>query len=218
MANVLLIGATGFVGTALLNELLSRGHQVTAIVRNAARLAVTHERLTIVEGDATDVATLAAVDNVDAVISSFNAGWSNPNLYEDIKAAYPRIVEGVKQSGAKRLLVVGGAGILYVQPGVRLVDSGLLPAEWMPGVRAMAEFYLNTLSNETQLDWTYLAPAGNLGNLQPGTRTGQYRVGSDSLLTDANGDSFISVEDYAVAMVDELESPKHSRQLFTVAY
>ena len=118
----------------------------------------------------------------------------------------------------ERLLIVGGAGTLFVAPGVRLVDTGTLPQEWLPGVRSLGEFYLNTLMNENDIDWVFLSPAANLGNLQPGTRTGSDRVGKDDLLTDKKGDSFISVEDYAVAMVDELEAPKHHKERFTVAY
>lgn len=118
----------------------------------------------------------------------------------------------------ERLLIVGGAGTLFVAPGVRLVDTGTLPQEWLPGVRSLGEFYLNTLMNENDIDWVFLSPAANLGNLQPGTRTGSYRVGKDDLLTDKKGDSFISVEDYAVAMVDELEALKHHKERFTVAY
>ncbi len=219
MKNVVLIGATGFVGNALLNELLSRGHKVTAIVRDAGKVKVQNANLTVVEGDAADIAAVKAVAaGTDAVISAYNSGWANPRQYEDNKATNPKILEAAKQAGVERLLIVGGAGILYVAPGVRLAETDSLPEAWIPGVKSMYEFYLETVSKEQDIDWVYLAPAGNLGNMTTGERTGKYRVGTDTLLTDAEGNSFISVEDYAVAMVDELEQPKHHKQLFTVAY
>ncbi len=219
MQNVLLIGATGFVGNALLNELLSRGHSVTALVRDPAKVSASSPLLTVVRGDVTDVASTAALaSGKDAILSAYNSGWGNPRQYEDNKANYPLILEAARQSGVPRLLIVGGAGILYVAPGVRLAETDALPAAWIPGVRSAYEFYLETLSQEQSVDWVYLAPAGNLGNMTTGQRTGRYRVGTDTMLTDANGDSFISVEDYAVAMVDELEQPHHHKALFTVAY
>ena len=217
--NVLLIGATGFVGSALLNELLNRGHKVTAIVRDANKVKVQNENLTYVEADATDPAQLATIaKGMDAVISAYNPGWANPRLYEDTLENYPKIVEGVKRAGVRRLLIVGGAGTLFVAPGVRLIDTGTLPAEWIPGVKSLGEFYLNTLMKEQDIDWIFFSPAGNLGNLQPGTRTGKYRLGKDDMLFDEKGESFISVEDYAVAMVDELEQENHHQERFTAAY
>ena len=217
--NVLLIGATGFVGSALLNELLNRGHKVTAIVRDAKKVKVQNENLTYVEADATAPAQLAEIaKGKDAVISAYNPGWANPRLYEDTLENYPKIVEGVKQAGVRRLLIVGGAGTLFVAPGVRLIDTGTLPAEWIPGVKSLGEFYLNTLMKEQDIDWIFFSPAGNLGNLQPGTRTGKYRLGKDDMLFDEKGESFISVEDYAVAMVDELEQENHHKERFTAAY
>jgi hypothetical protein len=124
----------------------------------------------------------------------------------------------VKKSGTERLLIVGGAGTLFVKPGLRLMDTGTLPEAWLPGVKSLGEFYLNTLMKEQDIDWIFLSPAANLGNMQKGERTGKYRVGKDDMLVDAEGNSFISVEDYAVAMIDELETPKHHKERFTVAY
>ncbi len=219
MKNVVLIGATGYVGKALLNELLSRGHKVTAIVRNPSKVEFKNDNLTIVEGDATDIATVKELSaGTDAIISAYNPGWANPRQYEETLENYPKILEGAKQSGVERLLIVGGAGTLFVKPGVRLVDTGTLPEAWLPGVKSLGEFYLNTLMQEDDIDWVFLSPAGNLGNMQYGTRTGHYRMGKDDLLVDEKGDSFISVEDYAVAMIDELETPKHHKERFTVAY
>lgn len=129
-----------------------------------------------------------------------------------------RLSREQKQAGVRRLLIVGGAGTLFVKPGVRLVDTGTLPESWLPGVKSLGEFYLNTLMKEQDIDWIFFSPAGNLGNLQPGTRTGKYRLGKDDLLVDEKGESFISVEDYAVAMIDELEQENHHKERFTAAY
>ncbi|MBQ3689079.1 MAG: NAD(P)-dependent oxidoreductase [Bacteroidales bacterium] len=216
--NVLLIGATGFVGSAILNELIARGHNVTAVVRNPEKLA-DKPQVKAVKADVADVAAIAELaKGKDAVISAYNPGWTNPRQYEETLENYPKILEGVKKSGVGRLLIVGGAGTLFVAPGVRLVDTGSLPEAWLPGVKSLGEFYLNTLMKEDGIDWIFLSPAANLGNLQPGTRTGKYRTGKDDMLVDEKGDSFISVEDYAMAMVDELETPKHHKERFTVAY
>ncbi|MGN0221651.1 MAG: NAD(P)-dependent oxidoreductase [Prevotella sp.] len=222
MKNVTLIGATGFVGKAILNELLLRGHKVTAIVRNPQKVGVKNENLNVVEGDATCPDTLAGVaKGADAVISAYNPGWQNPRQYEETLENYPRIVEGTKRAGVKRLLIVGGAGTLFVAPGLRLVDTGNLPAEWLPGVKSMGEFYLGCLLKEKEIDWVFFSPAGNLGNMGqngPGERTGKFRLGKDDMLFDGNGESFISVEDYAYAMVDELEQANHHYERFTAAY
>lgn len=222
MKNVVLIGATGFVGSAILNELLLRGHQVTAIARDPKKVQVTHANLTVVRADATDPDALTAIaQGKDAVISAYNPGWQNPRQYEETLENYPKIVQATKQAGVKRLLIVGGAGTLFVAPGLRLVDTGNLPAEWLPGVKSMGEFYLNYLMKEKELDWVFFSPAGNLGNMGqngPGKRTGQFRLGKDDMLFDEKGESFISVEDYAFAMVDELEQANHHQERFTAAY
>lgn len=219
MKNVVLIGASGFVGNALLNELLDRGHQVTAIVRNAQKITRKHDRLSVLAMDVEETEKLKEVcKGHDAVISAYNPGWSNPNMYEDTLRVYPEILEAVKASGVKRLLIVGGAGSLFVKPGLRLVDTGTLPEAWLPGVKSMAKFYLETLVKETDIDWVFFSPAANLGNLKPGIRTGKFRLGKDNLIVDEKGESFISVEDYAVAMVDELEQENHHRERFTIGY
>ena len=127
MANVVLIGATGFVGSAILNELLARGHKVTAVVRNAAKLPK-NDNLTAVEEDVANVDAIANIaKGKDAVISAYNPGWNNPDIKRLIEENYPKIVEAVKKSGVQRLLIVGGAGTLFVKPGLRVVDSGFVP-------------------------------------------------------------------------------------------
>ena len=219
MKNVVLIGATGFVGSAILNELIERGHKVTAIVRNLESAKVKNPLIEYVVADATNPSELARIaKDKDAVISAYNPGWANPRQYEETLENYPKIVEGAKQSGVRRLLIVGGAGTLFVKPGVRLIDTGTLPEAWLPGVKSLGEFYLNTLIHEQDIDWIFFSPAGNLGNMTTGTRTGKYRLGKDDMLFDEKGESFISVEDYAVAMVDELEQENHHMERFTAAY
>ena len=196
MANVILIGATGFVGSAVLNELVERGHHVTAVVRNAAKLPKSSQ-VEAAEADVADVEKVADLARgKDAIISAYNPGWANPDI--------------------KRLIIVGGAGTLFVKPGLRVVDSGAIPAEIMDGVRPLGDFYLNTLTRETDIDWVFFSPAGEFD--AEGPKTGKYRLGKDDLLVDATGKSHISVRDYAAALVDELEHPAHHRTRFTIGY
>ena len=219
MANVVLIGATGFVGSAILNELLSRGHKVTAVVRNAAKLPK-NDNLTAMEEDVANVDAIANIaKGKDAVISAYNPGWGNPDIKRLIEVNYPKIVEAVKKSGVERLLIVGGAGTLFVKPGLRVVDSGAIPAEIMDGVRPLGNFYLNYLTNEHDLDWVFFSPAGAFEEADKGQRTGKFRLGKDDLIIDPKtNSSHISVQDYAVAMVDELEKPAHHKERFTIGY
>lgn len=216
MKSVVLIGASGFVGTAILNELLSRGHKVTAVVRNPEKINVSSSNLDIVKTDVSDTNVMVEIcKGKDAIISAYNPGWGNPDIYEETLRNYPLILEATKQSGTKRLLCVGGAGTLFCAPGLRVVDSGAIPDAIMDGVKSLGEFYLNTLMNEKTIDWIFFSPAGTL---ESGKRTGKFRLGKDDLIVDKNGISHISVEDYAVAMVDELENPKHHYERFTIGY
>lgn len=211
---IALIGATGFVGSAILKEALDRGHEVTAIVRHPEKLQP-HAKLRPQKVDVyneDEVARLIA--GHDAVISAFNPGWSNPDIYKQQVKGIEAIIKGVKQAGVKRLLFVGGAGSLEVKPGVQLVDTPEFPKEWKQGSLATREA-LNQLRKESELEWSFLSPSADLS---PGQRTGKFRLGTDQLLKDANEQSRISVEDYAMAMIDEVETPKHIRQRFTVGY
>lgn len=212
--NVVLLGATGFVGSALLQEALNRGHRVTAIVRDSGTLGK-HDSLIARRGDVYDTASLATLlEGNDALISAFNPGWKDPNLYDDQVRGTRSIIDAAKKAGIKRVLWVGGAGGLEVKPGVRVVDDPALPAWVRPGSLATIDA-LDQLRKEPELDWTFLAPSAEM---KPGERTGKFRLGGDQLLVDSNGRSTISVQDFAVAMIDELERPLHLRQRFTVGY
>lgn len=214
---IALIGATGFVGSAILKEALHRGIQVTAIVRHPEKLQA-QENLTIVKANVMDTDELSKLfKGNDVIISAYNAGWTNPDLYNEFMKGSQSIQEAVKRSGVTRYIVNGGAGSLFVAPNVQLVDTDQFPAEWKPGALA-ARDYLNILKKEDQLDWTYVSPAIEMNPAMPHERKGIYRTGLDNPVFDANHKSAISVEDLAVAIVDEAENSKHIRQRFTVAY
>lgn len=212
---VALIGATGFVGAPLLVELLDRGHQVTVLARTPSKVAV-RAGVTVVQADALDAQQVAAaVAGHDAVVSAYNPGWTEPKIYDLFLQGTQAMIAGVKRAEVKRLLVVGGAGSLFVAPGVQLVDTPPFPAEYKQGALA-ARDALNLMQKETTLDWTFLSPPIALA---PGARTGQYRTGADHLLP-GTGDApaGISVQDLAVAIVDALERSLHIQKRFTVAH
>ena len=217
---VALIGATGFVGMALLQELLNRGHEVVALVRHPEQFPV-REHVQIIKADVLQADEVErAVAGVDAVVSAFNAGWTNPNIYADFMQGSRAIVQGVKAAGVKRYIVVGGAGSLYVN-GQQLVDSPEFPAAIKPGATAARDMFTE-LQKEAALDWTLLSPAvgfhgGSAAQAQG--RTGQYRTGKDEPLMQADGTpGDISAADLAVALIDALDRNIHLRERFTVAY
>ena len=217
---VALIGATGFVGAGLLEELLRRGHEVVVLVRHPEKFPV-REHVQIIKADVQHSDEVRrAVTGVDAVVSAFNAGWANPNIYDDFMQGSRAIAEGVKAAGVKRYLVVGGAGSLYVN-GQQLVDSPDFPAAIKPGATAARDMYTE-LQREQDLDWTVLSPAvGFHGGsaAQARGRTGHYRTGKDEPLMQADGQSGdISVQDLAVALIDALEQNQYLKSRFTVAY
>ena len=206
---VVLFGASGMIGSRVLQELVDRGHDVTAVVRNPEKITAAGVRA--LEGDVMDESTVAStIKAADAVISAY----APPQGHEEaIVKATRSLVAGMKQAGVKRLIFVGGAGSLEVAPGVQLVDTPNFPEAFK--AIALAHRDVLPVLNESTLDWSYLSPAAFI---QPGERTGKFRLGGTRLLTDDKGESRISAEDYAIALVDELENPTHVRQQFTVAY
>lgn len=201
---VVVLGVSGRAGSRLRHELLQRGHQVTGIARDVSTVPA-QEGLTLASADVADVERLVPLlKGHDAVISSTRFVGSDA----------ASLIEAVEAAGVPRLLVVGGAGSLEIAPGVALIDTPEFPAAYKEEAGAGRDF-LNVLRGEKELDWTFLSPSALF---EPGQRTGKFRVGKDSLLVDAQGNSSISMEDFAIALVDELEQPKHSRQRFTVGY
>lgn len=215
--HIALLGATGFVGAALLAEALARGHRVTAVVRNPAALTTPHDLLTVVQGDVNQPAALARqLAGHDLVLSAYNAGWGRPDLYDAFLAGSRAIEHATAEAGVPRLVVVGGAGSLVVD-GRQLVDGPQFPAEYKAGATA-ARDYLHELQQNTALDWTFVSPAVEM---HPGIttgRTGRYRLGTDSPVVDADGRSVLSVHDLAVAVLDEVEQHRFGRRRFTAAY
>ncbi|OHX21329.1 NAD(P)-dependent oxidoreductase [Chromobacterium sphagni] len=210
---IALIGASGYVGSALLQEALQRGHHVTALVSRPERIEA-QANLTAVKTDVQDSAALAAqLQGFDAVLSAFS-GHAQAEQFDYFVKGIRSIVAAAKAAKAPRLLVVGGAGSLEVAPGVQLVDTPEFPEQWKASALGAREA-LNLLRAETELNWTLLSPSAML---QPGERTGKFRLGKDQLLVDEAGNSHISVQDYAVAMIDELEKAEHQRSRFTVGY
>jgi putative NADH-flavin reductase len=210
---IALIGASGFIGSALLKEALARGDHVTALVRHPEKLAAA-ANLQAVKADVLDQPALAALlKGQDAVISAFS-GHAQGNIYDYYVQGMRTIIGATRDAGVARLLVVGGAGSLEVAPGQQLIDTPAFPAQWKPTAEGAREA-LAMLRQEQELDWTMLSPSAHIS---PGQRTGVFRLGGDQLLLDASGESHISLEDYAAALIDELERPAHSRQRFTVGY
>jgi putative NADH-flavin reductase len=211
--NIALIGATGFIGSGLLKELLSRGHRVTALVTHPEKLAP-HANLKAVKIDVLDETALAThLKGHDAVISAFS-GHAQSNIYEYYLRGIRSIIAASKTAQVPRLLVVGGAGSLQAAPGTDVVDTPEFPAQWKPTALGAREA-LRLLRNEKDLNWTMLSPSAMIAL---GQRTGKFRLGGDQLLVKPDGKSEISLEDYAVAMINELEKPAHPRSRFTVGY
>ncbi len=206
---VVLFGASGMIGSRILLELIRRRHAVTVVVRNPEKITVAGVK--VVKGDVTDRAGVAAVvTGAEAVISAYSPPQQQERM---LLNATESLLAGLSEAGVKRLIVVGGAGSLEVAPGVQVVDTPNFPAEWK--AIALAHRDVLPILKESSLDWTCLSPAGLI---QPGERTGKYRLGGTNLVMDEKGESRISAEDYAIALVDELENPRHLRQQFTLGY
>ena len=201
--NITLIGASGNVGSRILKELTDRGHHVTAIARHPEKIAKL-PNVTATYGDASNKdALVSLLKGADIVISALRFAGTDPRI----------LIDAVKAAGVKRYLVVGGAGSLEVAPGVKLIDTPGFPEAYKPEATKGGAF-LDLLREEKELDWTFLSPSAMF---VPGERTGKFRLGGDQLLTSEKGSS-ISFEDYAVALADEIEKPKHRRQRFTAGY
>jgi hypothetical protein len=211
--DIALIGASGFIGSALREELLARGHRVTALVAHPEKLpAAPH--LTAVAVDVLDTAALTEkLRGFGAVMSAFS-GHAQKDVLGYYEKGIRSIIEATRHAGVPRLLVVGGAGSLEVAPGQQLLDTPTFPAAYKASAEG-ARQALKLLREERELTWTMLSPSAVIA---PGERTGRFRLGGDRLLTDAKGESRISVQDYAAAFVDELEKPAHPRRRFTVGY
>lgn len=211
---VAIIGATGFVGTAILNEIANRNHQITAI----ARTSQLNEQVNWSQTNIFDIDQLTTVlQGNDVIINAYNPGWTNPNIYQDFIAGSKAIQEAVKKSGVKRFITIGGAGSLYVAPGIQAVDTPEFPKEYYAGASA-ARDYLNILKEEKELDWAFFSPAFEMHAGITTGRTGNYRLGLETPVVDENNRSILSVEDLAVVIADETENPKHHQIRFTAAY
>ena len=211
---IALIGASGFIGSALREEALRRGHQVTALVSHPKKLNATATNLSVKQVDVQNTAQLTeALTGAEVVISAFSG-----HAQDDIRGYYVQgvksIIAAAKAADVPRLVIVGGAGSLRVAADTRLIDTPAFPEEYKATALG-AQDALALLQEEPALNWTMLSPAAEIF---PGERTGQFRLGLDDLLVDDEGNSRISVQDYAVALLDEVDHPQHERQRFTLAY
>jgi putative NADH-flavin reductase len=212
--NVVLIGASGMIGSRVLKELVSRGHKVTAVVRDPSKIEA-GPGVTVVQCDVNDAAALAGIlSGADAAVLSYSPP---PGNEQQVTPATRSLFVAMKRAGVKRVIAVGGAASLLVAPGVTLLNSGHLPEQWKAIAKAHSDLLdqLRTTNLGAGLDWTYFSPAGLI---QPGERTGKFGLGKDDLVVDGKGGSRISAEDYAIALVDELERPQHVRERFTIGY
>ena len=210
---IAVFGASGMIGQRITQEALARGHQVTALGRHPEKVTASHPNLTAQAANALDPASVAAaVAGQDVVVSAISPNDQEPAVLVDSAHA---LLEGLERAGVKRLIVVGGAGSLEVAPGLQLVDSPQFPAAWRPGALAHRDGLNVYRQTNSSVDWTYFSPANFIA---PGARTGAYRTGAEQLVVDDKGESRISAEDYAVALVDEIETPRFTRQRFTAAY
>ncbi|HEY4383615.1 MAG TPA: NAD(P)-dependent oxidoreductase [Ktedonobacteraceae bacterium] len=211
---IALFGISGMIGQRVAQEALTRGHEVKGIVRDPSRFQSTHPQLTVIQGTLSDPESVAqAVIGYDVVVNATGPrhdGSDSPQTYLDNAHA---LLEGLKRTGVQRLIVVGGAGSLEIAPGVQLVDTPDFPAAWKAGASGLRDAL--AIYRAADLDWTFFSPAAMIA---PGERTGIYRTGTDQLLTNDKGESNISAEDYAVALLDEIETPHFIRRRFTVAY
>jgi putative NADH-flavin reductase len=213
---IAIIGATGFVGSSILNELASRNHEITAIARNPKNEEKENINWQKADVNNTDELSKILAGN-DVVVSAYNPGWSNPNIYNESISGAKAIQEAVKKSGVKRFITIGGAGSLYIAPNVQLIDTPEFPKEIFDGANA-ARDYLNIIKEEKDLDWAFFSPAIEMHQGTKTGRTGKYRLGLENPVFNDEQRSILSVEDLAVVIADEVEIPKHHKVRFTAAY
>ncbi len=210
---IAIFGASGRIGSRIVNEALNRGQDVTAVVRHPEDYTLESPHLRVAKGDLFNTQHVeAAIFDHDVVVCAYSpTHGATPSTISEITVP---LLNGMKQAGVKRLIIVGGAGSLEVAPGKQLVDTPDFPEAYKPVALAHRDA-LKIYSAEKEIDWTYVSPAAEI---VPGERTGTFRVGGKQLLTDAAGKSFISMEDYAIAILDEILHPQHIREQITVAY
>lgn len=214
---IVLLAATGQAGRSVLSELLSRGHEVTAVARNPGKLP---SSISTIRDDLSSADRIAEIiAGADAVISAFGPAKDDARFFSEISytdqlpSVTARAVTAVRNAGVPRLIVVGGVGSLWFSPGVTVLDSG----HWPDNLAPIATSHIKTLValRASDINWTYFSPPMLI---EPGVRTGVFRLGGDDLIVDADGMSWVSFEDYALALVDELERPAHERARFTIGY
>lgn len=209
---LIIFGASGALGTRLVSEALLRGHEVTGAARSLEGLRTRNRPIRTVSADATDPASVAEVAGGHDVALSAVTVHAQPEMLVD---AARGLLDGLARAGVPRLVVAGGAGSLRVGSGQRLMDTPDFHAEWKPEAQAQADALAVYQSDEGPVEWSYVSPAALL---EPGRRTGRYRLGDDELLFDDTGRSAITMEDFAIAMLDEAENPQHMRRRFTAAH
>lgn len=218
---VVLLAATGRAGSTILNELISRGHQVTAIARNLDKLPKQlPESVKPICDDLSSVDRIAEIiTGADAVVSAYGPPSSDPRYTSDMTytdqlvSVTERLIAAVRKAGAPRLIVVGGCGSLEFSPGVTVLNSGYWPEQYVPIATSHMKAFAALRASD--INWTYFSPPMLI---EPGVRTGKFRLGGDSIIIDEQGNSRVSFEDYAVALVDELEKPAYERSRFTIGY
>jgi hypothetical protein len=212
---IAVVGATGRGGKRMIGEALSRGHEVTAISRTAAdspaRTGVTAYNIDIADTPA----LAAALKGRDAVVVAWRPKPGAPDVWDAIRAGFSSVLAALREAGVKRVLSMGGAGELWLKPGLKNIDRPDFPEAWKDGSRAGAQKLAMLRESGGNLEWTYMHPAHEIFE---GERTGTFRLGGDTLVVDGNGDSKISFEDFAVAALDEIENPRHIRKQMTLAY
>ncbi|MFG2828644.1 NAD(P)-dependent oxidoreductase [Streptomyces sp. NPDC048434] len=216
MSTIALFGANGTIGSRIRHEALRRGHRVTAVVRDPAKITTTHPDLTVTTGDILDPAAVAAAAKGQDVVVSAVGGGDGPGHVATIRPAAESLVAGLRTLGdtAPRLISVGGAGSLRTPGGTQVWDTEGLPEFLLQIMHAHGDA-LDFFRSVSDVRWTSLSPAATI---EPGERTGSYRTALDELITDAEGTSRITAEDYAVAVLDEIEQPRHLGERFTVGY